>query len=148
MLALLVLAAPASAAEVARIDGARLDARDDRGLGFCMRLTEGDTELDGGSGTCGRAPWRARRSTLIAWLDGDRDRVLAAGAVPASVARAEAQLADGRRIGFDTVAGPARCPSSLSGRSPRSRSPAPCGSPAAAAGAWRPRAIAPGRAFT
>ena len=38
VLALLVLAAPASAAEVVRIDGWRLDARDDKPTGFCLRL--------------------------------------------------------------------------------------------------------------
>src|SRR5688572_24523191 len=102
-IALLAVAAPAGAAEVARIDGASLDARDSRQAGFCLRLTEG--EFGGGSGTCGRAPWRARRSNLIAW-PADRDRVIAAGAVPASVVRGEAELVDGRRIGFDTVAGP------------------------------------------
>jgi hypothetical protein len=105
VLALLALASPAGAAEVARLDGASLDARDSRRAGFCLRLAERDPALGGGSGTCGRAPWRPHRSELIAWVV-DRDRLLAAGAVPASVVRAEAELVDGRRIGFDTVAGP------------------------------------------
>jgi hypothetical protein len=97
--ALLVLAAPAGAAEVARIDGARLEARDDRASAFCLDLRTGD----GGYGTCGRAPWRPRRSMLVAQVSADR--LFAAGAVPASVTRAEAELADGRRIAFDTVEG-------------------------------------------
>ena len=104
VLALLVLAAPASAAEVARIDGAHLDARDDRGSGLCMELRTGDGFSGGGSSTCGRAPVRAHRSTLIAWVADDK--LLTAGAVPASVTRAEAELVDGRRVAFDTVAGP------------------------------------------
>ena len=104
VLALLVLAAPASAAEVARIDGWRLDARDDKPTGFCLRLEASDSAFGGGSRTCGQAPWRPRRANLIAWVSDDR--LLAAGAVPASVTRAEAELVDGRRIGFDTVAGP------------------------------------------
>jgi hypothetical protein len=105
VLALLVFAAPASAAEVARIDGARLAARDDaRSAGFCLSLRTGDTLSGGGSDTCGRAPVRPRRSTLIAWVTGEK--LFAAGAVPASVTRAEAELVDGRRIAFETVAGP------------------------------------------
>src|SRR3954464_7715661 len=101
--ALLALTSPAGAAEVARTDGASLDARDSPRTGFCLRITEQDSESRGGSGTCGRAPRRARRWNLATWVAGDR--VLAGGAVPASVTRAEAELVDGRRIGFDTVAG-------------------------------------------
>jgi hypothetical protein len=105
VLFLLALAAPASAAEVARSDGWRLAALDSKPAGFCLRLEESDSRFGGGgSGTCGRAPWRPRRTNLIAWVsDG---RLLTAGAVPASVMRAEAELVDGRRIGFDTVEGP------------------------------------------
>src|SRR4051794_6670306 len=102
--AVLVSAAPASAAEVARTEGVRLDARDASRTELCLRLTETGSESGGGSGTCGRSPWRPRRSTLISVLNGDR--VLAGGAVPASVTRAEAELSDGRRVAFDTVAGP------------------------------------------
>jgi hypothetical protein len=102
--AALVLAAPASAAEVARIDGAKLTATDRARAGFCLQVTKSDPRSSGGSGTCGRAPWRARRSSLITMIDGSR--LLAAGAVPAAITRAEAELADGRRVGFDTVAGP------------------------------------------
>jgi hypothetical protein len=102
--ALLVLAAPASAAEVARIDGASLDARDSpREGGFCLRVSESRDGLGGGSGTCGRAPWRSRRSALVTWIHDER--LIVGGAVPAAVARAEAELADGRRMAFDTVAG-------------------------------------------
>ena len=106
MLALLAVAAPAGAAEVARVEGGVLDAREHRQAGFCLRLTQARSAFGGGgTSTCGRAPWRPRRSTLLTWPAG-RERVLAAGAVPASVVRAEAELVDGRRIGFDTVAGP------------------------------------------
>ena len=55
MTALFVFAAPASAAEVARIDGAKLTARDDRRSGFCLQVTRRDPRSSGGSGTCGRA---------------------------------------------------------------------------------------------
>ncbi len=103
VLALLVLAAPASAAEVARIDGGSLDARDRRG-DLCLRVSEGPAEFEGGAGTCGRAPWRPRRSSLVTWVADER--LLVAGAAPAAITRAEAELSDGRRIGFDTVAGP------------------------------------------
>ena len=100
MLALLAVAAPAGAAEVARVEGGVLDAREHRQAGFCLRLTQARSAFGGGgTSTCGRAPWRPRRSTLLTWPAG-RDRVLAAGAVPASVVRAEAELVDGRRIGF------------------------------------------------
>src|SRR5215210_112382 len=102
--ALLALTSPAGAAEVARGDGWRLDAGDERSS-FCLRLTEADPELGGGgSGTCGRAPWRQGRSALIAWVSGSE--LVVAGAVPASVTRAETQLEDGRRVAFDTVVGP------------------------------------------
>ena len=104
VLALLVLAAPAGAAEVARIDDASLRARDDRASEFCLDLRMGDGSSGGGYGTCGPAPWRPRRSMLIAWVSGAK--LFAAGAVPASVTRAEAELADGRRVAFDTVVGP------------------------------------------
>src|SRR5829696_313988 len=70
--ATLALAAPAGAAEVARIDGASLDARDSTRVGFCLRVTEGRSESGGGSRTCGRAPWRARRSNLVTWSSGER----------------------------------------------------------------------------
>jgi len=89
---------------VARIDGGSLDARDDRRSGFCLRLSENGDRYGGGSGSCGRAPWRPGRSTLIAWVAGER--LLVAGAVPAGVARGQAELVDGRRVAFDTVAGP------------------------------------------
>ena len=56
VLALLGPAAPASAAEVARIDGWRLDARDDKPTGFCLRLEASDSAFGGGSRTCGQAP--------------------------------------------------------------------------------------------
>jgi hypothetical protein len=103
--ALLALTSPAGAAEVARGDGWRLDARDDERSGFCLRLTEADSQLGGGgSGTCGQAPWRQGRSQLIAWVSGSE--LVVAGAVPATVTRAEAELQDGRRVAFDTVAGP------------------------------------------
>jgi hypothetical protein len=104
LIAVLVLAGPAGAAEAARIDGGSLDARDDRRSGFCLRLTEAGNRYGGGSGSCGRAPWRPRRSNLVTWPAGER--LLVAGAVPAGVARGEAELVDGHRIGFDTVAGP------------------------------------------
>jgi hypothetical protein len=89
---------------VARVDGGVLDAREHRRAGFCLRLREKGPGIGGGTSTCGRAPWRPRRSTLLTWT-ADRE-ILAAGAVPAAVVRAEAELVDGRRIGFGTVAGP------------------------------------------
>jgi len=105
LFSLLALAAPAGAAEVARIDGWRLDARDDRRSGFCLRLESTARDLGGGgSGTCGPSPWRPGRSSLIAWVSGSD--LVVAGAVPVGVARAEAELVDGRRVGFDTVEGP------------------------------------------
>ena len=66
-----------------------------------MRVTS--TE-GAGSSSCGSGPWRARRSALVTLSE--NDRVVVAGAVPAAIARAEAELADGRRVAFDTVAGP------------------------------------------
>ena len=79
--ALLALTSPAGAAEVARGDGWRLDARDDERSSFCLRLTEADSQLGGGgSGTCGLAPWRQGRSQLIAWVSGSE--LVVAGAVP------------------------------------------------------------------
>jgi hypothetical protein len=102
---LLALPSPAGAAEVARSNGWVLDARDGERAEFCLRLSQADSQLGGGgSGTCGRAPWRQGRSELIAWVD-DRELVVA-GAVPASVMRAEAELVNGRRVAFDTVEGP------------------------------------------
>src|SRR5829696_4128251 len=62
--ATLAFAAPAGAAEVARIEGAGMDVLDDARTGFCLRITEGDPDSGGGSSTCGRAPWRPRRSSL------------------------------------------------------------------------------------
>src|SRR5919107_2118078 len=104
-LACLALASPAGAAEGARSDGWLLDARDSEREGFCLGLSQADPQLGGGgSGTCGRAPWRPGRTNLIAWVSG-RELVVA-GAVPASVVRAEAELVDGRRVAFDTVEGP------------------------------------------
>ena len=51
----LALAAPAGAAEVARIDGWKLDARDTERAGFCMRPSDRDSEFGGGGyGTCGQ----------------------------------------------------------------------------------------------
>ena len=41
--AALAFAAPASAAEVARTEGARLDARDSARAAFCLDVREGDT---------------------------------------------------------------------------------------------------------
>ena len=49
----LILAAPASAAEVARIHGASLDGRDDRGAGFCGRFT---STVGAGTSNGGPAP--------------------------------------------------------------------------------------------
>jgi hypothetical protein len=103
-LALFVPAAPAGAVEVASIDRGSLHVRDDRGADLCVSLNAGESEYDSGTRTCGRAPWRPRRAMLLTWL-GEGERVLAGGAVPAAVTRAEAELVDGRRIGFDTVAG-------------------------------------------
>ena len=103
--ATLALAAPAGAAEVARIDGATLDASVSTRAGFCLRLSLGTDGRGGGSGTCGRAPWRPRRAELVTWQSGGR--LLVAGAVPAAVTHAEAELVDGRRVGFDTVPGAA-----------------------------------------
>src|SRR5688500_13066908 len=102
-LALLVLAAPAGAAEVARIEGGSLDARD-RGGELCLRVAQITSDFEGGGTSCEKAPWRPRRSSLVSWVAGDR--LLAGGAVPAAITRAEAELSDGRRIGFETVAGP------------------------------------------
>ena len=34
------------------------------------------------------------------------DRLLVGGAVPAAITRAEGELSDGRRVAFDTLAGP------------------------------------------
>src|SRR5215213_3863961 len=96
--AAVAFAAPASAAEVARTEGARLDARDSAPAAFCLDLREGDKRSARRSATCGRAPWRPRRSILITWSHDDR--LLLGGAVPASVARAEAELSDGRRLAF------------------------------------------------
>jgi hypothetical protein len=85
LLASLVLAAPAGAAEVARIDGWSLDARDDARSSLCLRLEAADGEHAGGShGTCGRAPWRPGRSDLIARVSGSE--LIVAGAVPLGVA--------------------------------------------------------------
>lgn len=102
--ATLALAAPASAAEVARSEGAALGASDDADGSLCLRLESSDPLRNGGSSTCGPAPVRALRSMLLTLTGGDR--VLAAGAVPAAIVRAEAELADGRRVGFETTAGP------------------------------------------
>jgi hypothetical protein len=102
-LALLVLAAPAGAAEVARIDGGSLDARDRDGE-LCLRVAHITSDFEGGGTSCAKAPWRPRRSSLVTWVAGDR--LLAGGAVPAAITRAEAELSDGRRVGFETVAGP------------------------------------------
>ena len=104
VLVALALAAPADAAEVARTEGARLDARDDSGGDFCLRLTTGEAFESGGSSTCGGAPLRPLRAVLVTTVD--EDRLVAAGAVPAAIARAEAELAGGRRVGFETVPGP------------------------------------------
>src|SRR5829696_871126 len=95
--AALAVAAPAGAAEAPRIEGAGMDVLDDARTGFCLRIAARDPESGGCSGTCGRAPLRQRRSNLATWPAGDR--LLAGGAVPASVTRGEAELADGLRIG-------------------------------------------------
>jgi hypothetical protein len=102
--ATLAFAAPAGAAEVARIDEATLDARDSTRTSFCLRLTFERSGSSGGSSTCGAAPWRPRRSNLVTSVAGAQ--LLAAGAVPASITRAEAEFVDGRRVAIDTVAGP------------------------------------------
>jgi hypothetical protein len=104
VLALLALATPAGAAEVARVDGVGLDASDSRRAGFCLRLAAGADGFGGGSSRCGQAPWRPRRSMLVTWESGGR--LLAGGAAPSAVTRVEAELSDGRRIGVDTVQGP------------------------------------------
>lgn len=103
-LALLVPAAPAGAAEVARIPGGSLDVHDGKGAEFCVRLSDTASEFEGGESTCERAPWRPRRSIVLTWVGGG-ERPLVGGAVPAAITRGEAELSDGRRIGFDTVAG-------------------------------------------
>jgi hypothetical protein len=101
-LLLLALAAPAGAGEVARIDRTSLDVRD-RGGTLCLDLRRESSSGSGSAGTCGSAPWRPLRSMLA--TVGTRDGAAAGGAVPAEITRGEVELADGRRVTFDTVAG-------------------------------------------
>jgi hypothetical protein len=99
-LLLLVPPAVASAAEVARVEGASLHASD-QGRQLCVELRSDG----GGHKTCGEPfrPYRAMAVTL---------RGHVAGAVPAAAARVEAELADGRRVGAETLG-----PGTYAGRS-------------------------------
>jgi hypothetical protein len=100
----LALAPSAGAAEVARVDGARLDASDrPRQGGFCVRLSTSRPDSSGNASACGPVPWRPRRSAWVTLVEGDR--VAVGGAAPAAVARVEAELADGRRVSVETVPG-------------------------------------------
>jgi hypothetical protein len=97
--ALLALASPAGAAVVARDGSSSLAMKDHGRSEICVDVFEGDS----GSGTCDRAPLRERRSVVMTMSE--NGRLLAGGAVPAGIARAEAEAADGRRVAVATVAG-------------------------------------------
>ena len=102
---LLALAAPANAAEVAKVDGATLTANDDRAddnrpdSDFCVSVkTEGSA-----SETCHIAPGRPYEA-LVAQAPGSGRRFVG-GAVPVAVTHVDVERVDGVRVGADTVAG-------------------------------------------
>ena len=104
-LLLLALAAPANAAEVAKVDGATLTASDDPAdanrpdSDFCVGVkTEG-----GSSETCHIAPRRPYEALVAQALGAGRRFV--GGAVPLAVAHVDVERADGVRVGADSVAG-------------------------------------------
>ena len=72
VIAVAVLAPPAGAAEVARTDGARLDARDRGRTDLCLSLVARRAETGSGSmQTCAPAPWRPGRTSLVTLVTGE-----------------------------------------------------------------------------